>query len=66
MAALEEDHSGSEWLDTLAAATGAAKRIRDAEARADAMMWVIEAAASDPVAFRRACEQTGLPRQQPR
>jgi len=65
MAALEQDRSGRECLDLLAAATGAAKRIRDAEARADAMMWVIEAAASDPVAFRSACEQTGLPRQQP-
>jgi hypothetical protein len=66
MAALEEDRSGRECLDLLAAATAAAARIGDAEARADAIMWVIEAAASDPVAFRRACEQTGLPRQQPR
>jgi hypothetical protein len=62
MAALEEDRSGRECLDLLAAATAAAARIREAEARADAIMWVIKAAASDAVAFRRACEQTGLPR----
>jgi hypothetical protein len=64
MAALEEDRSGSGWLDMLASATESAKRIREAEARADAIMWVIDAAASDADAFRTACKQSGLPRQQ--
>jgi hypothetical protein len=63
---VEADRSGGEWLEMLAAATAAAARIRDAEARADAITWVVEAAGTEPVAFRRACEQTGLPRPQPR
>jgi hypothetical protein len=66
MAGLEQDRSEGEWPATLAAATAAAAKVRDAEARADAITWVIDAASIEPAAFHRACEQIGLPRPQPR